>query len=266
MTKEGCSMASLDVDKLRAKGNVKGLIKALGSEDAPVRRKAAQALAALKDAGAIDPLIRCLVDKDNGVRENAAKALAEIGDPRAVESLMYCLQDQDPEIRWIAAKALANFGSAVVDPLIRNLDSVDRHLAEVSAFALGETGDPRAVTPLILTLRRPDWDVRTRVEAALHRIGEPAVGPLVTYLKDNDVGTRCSAAKILGKLGDRNALDALLTCLDDESPDMRRNTIEAIGRLGDPRTLETLSAGLEDPDPGVRESAAAAIQRLKLAR
>ncbi len=69
-----------DVAKLKAKGDVPGLIKALGyAKDAGVRRAAAEALGQIRDATAVEPLIAALRDQDTGVRMRAAEALGRLG-------------------------------------------------------------------------------------------------------------------------------------------------------------------------------------------
>jgi len=51
-------LGPLDVEKLKAKRDVKGLIKALG--DSSVRKATAAALGELKDTQAVEPLIAAL--------------------------------------------------------------------------------------------------------------------------------------------------------------------------------------------------------------
>jgi hypothetical protein len=100
-----------NVEKLEAKGNVKGLIKALGYEkDADVREAAALALGQVGDAHAMEPLIAVLKDSTGSERWAAASALGEIGDARAVESLINTLGDKDGEVRRAAADALDKLG------------------------------------------------------------------------------------------------------------------------------------------------------------
>jgi len=74
-----------NVEKLKAKSDVKGLIKALGYEkDSRVRRDAAGALGKIGDARAVEPLIAALKDEDKDVRTAAARVLGQIRDARAV--------------------------------------------------------------------------------------------------------------------------------------------------------------------------------------
>jgi hypothetical protein len=74
-----------NVEKLKAKGKVKGLIKALrykkGNEihqSATIREKAAEALGAIGGPRAVEPLIAALEDEDKDVRQATAKALVSI--------------------------------------------------------------------------------------------------------------------------------------------------------------------------------------------
>jgi HEAT repeat protein len=65
-----------NVQKLSAKRDVQGLIKALGYE------------------------------KDEQIRHAAALALGQIGDPRALEPLIAASHDSDPDVRQAAVEAL----------------------------------------------------------------------------------------------------------------------------------------------------------------
>ena len=86
-----------------------------------------------------------------------------------------------------------------------------------------------------------------------------------------DLGARYYAAWWLGKfrVKDLEAIAALLTALEDEqdrAPDggypLRRNAARALGKLGDRRAVEPLMRCLEFPDFYVREAAAQALEML----
>ena len=86
-----------------------------------------------------------------------------------------------------------------------------------------------------------------------------------------DLGARYYAAWWLGKfrINDQSAIAALLTALEDEqdrAPDggypLRRNAARALGKLGDKRAVEPLIRCLEFPDYYVREAAAQALENL----
>ncbi len=68
-----------DVAKLKASGDVEGLIKALQFKgNAAIRRAAAEALGDLGDQRAKVPLHTALEDDDNGVRVAAQTALGKL--------------------------------------------------------------------------------------------------------------------------------------------------------------------------------------------
>jgi phycocyanobilin lyase alpha subunit len=86
-----------------------------------------------------------------------------------------------------------------------------------------------------------------------------------------DLGARYYAAWWLGKfrIKDPEAIAALLTALEDEqdrAPDggypLRRNAARALGKLGDKQAVEPLIRCLEFPDYYVREAAAQALESL----
>ena len=86
-----------------------------------------------------------------------------------------------------------------------------------------------------------------------------------------DLGARYYAAWWLGKFRIKNpeAVSTLLMALEDEkdrAPDggypLRRNAARALGKLGDKRAVEPLTRCLEFPDYYVREAAAQALEIL----
>jgi len=81
-----------NIEKMRTRQDVEGLIKALKHKDFEVRKNATDALGEIGDVRAIEPLIQALKDKGRGVQKYAAKALGEIGEP-AVEPLIEALKD-----------------------------------------------------------------------------------------------------------------------------------------------------------------------------
>ena len=106
------------VEKLVAKKDVEGLIKALGHEDKDVRIDAVMALDRISyeigDKRAVDPLIAVLKkDEDCDVRASAAIALGPTADwlgrardERIVESLIATLGDEHWGVQRNAASTL----------------------------------------------------------------------------------------------------------------------------------------------------------------
>jgi len=225
-----------NVERLREKKNVKGLIKALRHKDWHVREEAAWALGGIGDARAVEPLIQALMDDSDVLRRIAAWALGEIGDRRAVEPLIQALEDRDPDVQEKAAEALGKIGDArAVEPLIQALKDKDSDVREKAAEALGKIGDTRAVEHLFQALKDDkDWDVRGKAAEALGEIGEPAVEPLIQALKDEDSVVRRIAAEALGKTGDKRAVERLIQALKDKDEYwvVRERAAEVLDEMG----------------------------------
>ena len=99
-----------NVEKLKARWDVEGLIKALNHRDYKVRTKAAEALGEMKAKEAVNALIKALKDENSEVRKAATYALGRIGDEKAIKPLVEALKDESLDVRFEAAKALKELG------------------------------------------------------------------------------------------------------------------------------------------------------------
>lgn len=136
-------MGKPNVEKLAAKKDVEGLIKALGYKNDDVREKAAVALIeigkptvvplteAKKD---VEGLIDALGYKKDSVkaehavvREQAAEALGEIGAKRAVKPLIQALHDKAWGVQYCAINALGNIGDRrAIGPIKQRVIETDK--------------------------------------------------------------------------------------------------------------------------------------------
>ncbi|MGA2436258.1 MAG: HEAT repeat domain-containing protein [Bryobacteraceae bacterium] len=162
---------SPNVDKMKAKGDVDGLMKALHyQEDYGVREAAADALVKI-GTPTVEPLIAALLDSDSDVRKQAISVLGQIGDARAVGPLMAALRDSDRDGRRWAVDALVRIGVPAVEPLIATLKDSDSDVRRWVVDALGQIGDARAVETLIVALKDNVSYVREAAANALKQIG-----------------------------------------------------------------------------------------------
>jgi len=107
------SLLKPDIEKLKAKQDVAGLIQALKRKrDLIVRKNAAIALGELGDGRTIQPLIQTLNDNKETVRDAASKALEQIGEP-AVRPLIEALNDKEEFIRSGSARILGFLKSEI---------------------------------------------------------------------------------------------------------------------------------------------------------
>jgi HEAT repeat protein len=255
-----------NIEKMKARREVQGLIKALGYEkDSHVPRDAVKALGELKDARAVAALVLML---NTNLCEIAIEALGKIGDRGPVQPLLAVLDNGKLKIHLRMAAmqallrigaldelihavpkyrqsypslydrtmdALVNVGTPAIETfcaLLKRQDKAETRLT--AAVALGRIENARAVEPLITALQDPDANVRKAVAEALGSIGDHrAAEPLIAALKDRDLSVRITVVDALKKIGDRNAVAPLFAALkDDNMRFMRVAVAEALDRLG----------------------------------
>ena len=186
-----------------------------------VRWKAAESLAKI-GAPSLDALVSALTHAEEDVRWKAAIALGEIGDPRAVDPLVRLLSDPDRFVKGRAALALGMIGEPAVLPLIRALEEGDGNLRWGAAIALGKIGDARATVPLIRALADRYENVRAEAATALAAIGEPAIEPLIRFLKFSDGAARIEIMNALADLQATEAIEPLVQMLEKADANERR--------------------------------------------
>lgn len=132
----------------------------------------------------------------------------------------------------------------------------------IVCWGLGRLGDAGALDTLVAALGDPDPAVRWEAARALGELDDRrAVEPLAAALAgDAGAGVRATAAGALGLIGDRGALAALAAGLAPGEPEqVRAACAEAFGDLWDPEAEPALITALDDPSPSVRHAAANAL-------
>lgn len=173
--------------------------------------------------------------------------------PSAMQSALAALSAASPARRLEAVRALGRTGRPeAVEPLLvvlRSDKDLDHLALPAAALALGELGDRRATVPLIEALHDGDERVRMAAAAALARLGDPqAVKPIagVARRSTEDFAVRLVALEALENL---KAVEPLIDILNDrgQNQHLRAIAAEALGRIGDVRAVGPLTASLDDP-------------------
>jgi HEAT repeats/PBS lyase HEAT-like repeat len=216
-----------DIEALKARGDIDGLIAALRHPDTGVQWRAAAALGSL-GPDAIHRLIGGLSTRHRAVKLGIIEALGEIRDAQAVEPLIRELRDPSVEIRWEAALALGEIGDArATGPLLPGLRDRDRYVRYGTALALPKLGwtpaNPEDEGFRLLGLQ--DW-------AGLTALGPPAVPALCLALRDRERTVRRKAVETLGGIGSRTAIPAILRGLRDPDDGVRWEAVLAGPRCG----------------------------------
>jgi len=151
-----------------------------------------------------------------------------------MEELLAKLKDGSAPARFTAANKLGKLGDRkAVLPLIAALDDEDDKVLDNVIFALGELGDARAVPHLVRVLGRNKSErARKSAAKALGMLGSrDAVDALIAALKDTDFKVRKSAARSLGQIGDRKAVPALKSAMNDPDYTVVKYVEDALDRL-----------------------------------
>jgi len=216
-----------DIEALRQRKNVAGLIRSLRSKDFGIQTSAAMALGTL-GTDAMDELISALKTRHRDVKLGIIEALAVIKNPRSVTPLIGLLTDESSEVRWVAAIALGEIGDQpATAPLITALKDRDRYVRYGAAFALAKIGW-KPVTPD----ERAAYFIGMQEWEAVKAIGPDAVPALSHVLWDHESSVRIRAIEILGEIGDARATPALIRSLGDMNSEVRWRAVLASPKCG----------------------------------
>ena len=283
-------MGAPRIRKLRRRGDVTGLVEALGYVDTvslgggrhgdmgvPLRLRALEALAEVvspRDATAVAVALR---DSDPAVRQTAALVVRGV-DPRAAV---------DELATAVVGPGSAEFAEArlealdVLEALAREGERGTARLLALAAVNGGEevamdqvthdafTGfvdqaSATEITALVAELidRLPAMNGSLdRAQVVLAWLAPHSVEPLIEAL-DREGGFREPAAAVLGAIRDSRALEPLIGVLRDRRADVRRVSAWALGELRDPRTAEALMAATMDDEYAVRHQASEALDAM----
>lgn len=237
------------VDRLVEKRDVEGLIDLLEHGDGNLPAIAAHELGFFGDARAVEPLLRRLDRIDLGTATEAE------------------------DYEWVclarALGRLSDAGSAAADRLLEALERPDRRGFRIAALSLADTGDRRAIEPLLRRLESTDPSSLTPedesdAEYAIDALGKlkapETVDALIAALEIE--GLREETANALGAIGDPRAVPALAVLLEPEPPFFVGNAIvNALEQIGTPEAKTAIEAwkerGVTAPDAPVR------VQRLR---
>jgi len=194
-------------------GRLAGALKSGGTE----AYSAVVELGQIGGPKAVELLIEALSRLD-GVSRSAARELGRLGDARAINPLVALLGQS--EVSQSAAQALVKMGA--IDALATALKNEVPAVRKGAATALGETGDVRAVDPLIEVMQAdPEYSARTAAATALGQLkSQRAIWVLVATLKLRDETTP-----------ERQA----------ELEQLRHATTLAMRRIGDPLSAKAAS-------------------------
>lgn len=249
------------------------------AQDELLARGAEGVTAALRalEASAPDPgpevarLVGQLASPKWRERDEAMRGIVKLGRP-AKAALEARAKAGDAEVAWRVRAALAE-----IQELAGREEAKDDSRNLAICELLGETGDRRAVTPVLKFLagppdQRPELKLRAAAAAGrLREQMEPAqaeeAAERVLAMLERPSGAlqKGILLRALGRLRSAQAVRPLAALAADRSEKNVHVKIAALGALaegGDPRGLKAVVDALLAEDPYVRQGAAAALERL----
>lgn len=248
-------------------------------------------LAVLRDPRAIEPLIACFASPVFEVANKAAAMMRHFG-AAAIPPLIAALSITNQSVyfqvswalRWMRASAVPalldalrhatdeNIRSGAADVLgsadsdeVREalraaLDDPDADVRRMAMWSLGELGDLRVLEQIIAEPPDPS-SASSDPARTLAQLGNEAVPPLIAVLQDHarPAYQRANAARALGLIEDKRAVEPLSVALGDGDEDVRVVASSALGNLKDGRAVEPLLAALHDSSFKVRVRAASEL-------
>lgn len=231
-----------NIDKLKIRKDLDGLVNALGNRDAGIRTKAAEAITEIGGIKGIDivgktledpdPLVRragvtCLISSLNSdnidIWQKTQDFLFKLRDPNLVNPFIDALTDDQYDFRADAARALGMIkGEKVIDPLIQSLDDRQSAVRSSAAKALSGKRDDK-ITPRLLTCLKDEVpEVRVSAIYSLNPAhGDKILMPLIHALKDGDSRVRAEAVKKLGLWEREEIVPPLVELLKDKDKSVR---------------------------------------------
>jgi HEAT repeat protein len=236
-----------NIERLKEKGNVEKLIKALSYERSPeIRVEAALALGELGESEARNPLIELLAnDEDETVRSAAAEALGHMCLSTTVGKLLGALEDNSRMVRESVESALVMCGDVALGQLTDALESEDEEFHQSIVRALAGMGD--AASPSLVTLLTDtDTNVSTGAYDALVMMGSAGIPDLVEAIKGHSTRNRVTLMDILVDIG-ADSVEDLISLLGEENTDIVDQSVTALSEIGEP-SIEPLINTLVDDD------------------
>jgi HEAT repeat protein len=201
------------------------------------RCSAIKVLAEVGGPSLVSRLAPSLKDDSDNVRYEAVRSFGKWGGSDAVQFLtQVAVKDRAVFIRAEAIRALrtvGNGGQEVLETALRGLKDKGREVRVQAASLLGLSQNEKSILPLLNAMSDPHWSVRQRAENALLNFGFSAVQPLIGSLGSRHWTTRFRAARLLGELGNKEAVAPLKVLLarKTERDDVRKTAEAALAKL-----------------------------------
>jgi HEAT repeat protein len=259
------------------------LSASLSSERDDETRIAATVDALVASTGDVDAALGALpTDSTAAVNADVAQILGRRRNPASIPRLAELARNVDDNVAVAAIEGLGRVGGrAVVDELVRAVESKSFFRTFAAIDVLGKSSDPRAIAPLAALLDNPHYSFEAA--RALGRTGDrAATGPLALLLAspidslvrvaaqalvelrqkhDERFGMTAPIDGALVRTIPRSAIRRLMQCASGADTNEQVAIYTVLGCLGDEAAAPALLRALDGPTP-VARAAAEALERI----
>ncbi len=236
-----------DIDEMKAKRNINGLVKALSyKKDTGVQCAAANALGQIGDLSTINQLLGALKDPSPVVRCSVVDALGLLHDKKAVWGLIGEFEDSEIEVRRKVISALVNIGGRDgVQGLLVGLGNEVQEIRTLTVDALLKVGGYYGMTGLMVAVGQKDMTVQLRAISNFERMGGTQAENGLRAAQKNktfDPRIQLELEKALSRMHEANAINPSANIF--EEPDINEILNEALARLKEHKSAGNLESEL----------------------
>jgi HEAT repeat protein len=266
-----------------SKGGAGALSSIYARNTAEARAIIAQALRSSRepvkpaDSAVAKGLVEDMASGDTSRKETAEHRLTELGESAITPLVQMAKGDQPPAQRTATLKLLTLIGPAAAGPMATLLRHPSKDVRREVAEALAAMGDRLCLDPLCAAATDTDSDVRMAAVNGLGRLHQTMAAIVLGKMlaKEPVIEIRIAAAKSLGQVGSRAAIEPLIDALADRDVRVRLASARALtsmcdvlatgtrGQIACTKACDALLTALADKDVTVRVTAAEALGTLK---
>ena len=261
------------VTVLRERHGVAKALQSLGATSSVRRARATRLLGLLRDPTLTADIVRMLDDRSGEVRIVAARAIGSVGPGAGASAASAVLRAVRPRRSGpglpatVAMGTLSRLGLESESAVTMGLDDADPGVRNVAAVVAGHNlflGCTARLAELAAT--DPDRTVRVSATEALGAVGRPddvaAIARLLAPVETPAV--RRAAARALGELGGKHAVDVLVSVLADDDRFLAVSSATALTQSGEGRRALRRTAADADTSQAARSAVTGAVQLLDL--
>lgn len=229
---------------------------------------------------AVSHLIASLNSENRDMRMKSARVLGKIRDPVAKEPLSRALKDDHWYVALEAEKALksiANSQSLLIRESLLTSKTIDQNKQEITDLSQQPEEIPENELDEVIHDKCQEPQREEIADSTVINDYSDKIERLVSTSEINDIGAlyelfeaieydnnyvRYLAAKGLGKIGDKKAVDVLINSLNDESSAVRKQSALSLGKLGDIKAIQPLTIASKDKNNAVCKAAKRAILKI----